>query len=131
VRVAQGTNTVRLASDFTQFLMGNVWNANNAFHGFMDDFAIYASALDTNNIVALAQGASPIDFSMPVLPPTLSIAQSGTDIVLSWTGAGYIVQTNAHVTNPAGWADVPGATTSPSTQSLLPTESRYFRLKKQ
>jgi hypothetical protein len=93
-----------------------------------DDFAVYASALDPANIVALAQGASPIDFSMPAI---LTISRLGaSEIVLSWPTAGYILQTNSNVTNPAGWGDVPGATSSPVTNALPATGSSYYRLKK-
>lgn len=117
-----------LKSDFTEFLMGNDVTVLTGFRGLMDEVAVYASALDPTNIVALAQGASPIDFSLPIV---LSIGRSGaSDVVLSWPGTGFIVQTNSTLSNPAGWADVPGATTNPFTNAVSPTGSTYFRLKK-
>lgn len=125
----EAANTAVLATDFTQFLMGNTWASANGFHGLLDDFAIYASALDATNIVALSKGASPIDF---IVPPTLSITRSGaSNLSLSWTGSGFILQVNANVGNSAGWADIPGATASPVTQPLSPTGNSFYRLRKQ
>jgi hypothetical protein len=117
-----------LVTDFTELLLGSDGSANG-FRGLMDDVAVYGSALDPTNIVALAQGASPIDFSLPI---KLSIARLGTsELVLSWAGSGFIVQTNSNVANPVGWGDVPGATSSPYTNALSATGSTYFRLKQQ
>jgi len=118
-----------LKMDFTEFLIGNDVTAATGFRGLMDDVAVYGSALDPTNIVALAQGASPIDFALPIV---LSIGRSGaSDVVLSWPGTGFILQTNSSVSNPAGWGDVSGATTSPVTTSLPPTGNSYFRLRRQ
>lgn len=127
--VLEAANTAALATDFTQFLMGNTWASDNAFHGLLDEFAIYASALDASQIVALSRGASPIDF---ITPPVLSIAKSdATHVLITWTGDGFILQSNSDVTHAAGWTDVPGATTGSATINLAPTGNQFFRLRKQ
>jgi hypothetical protein len=125
----EAANTAVLATDFTQFLIGNTWASANGFRGYMDDFSIYATALDATNIVALSKGASPIDFT---LPPILAISLSGSsEVSLSWSGSGYILQVSSEVENPAGWADIAGATTSPVLQPLSGSGQKYYRLKKQ
>ena len=125
----QGTNATVLATDFTQFLMGNTWASASAFHGFMDDFAVYGTALDPTNIMALAKGASPVDF---VVPPTLSIAHSSpTEVSVTWTGGGFILQQRDSLAGDATWADVPGATTSPVVLTVPASGSKYLRLRKQ
>ena len=63
-------------------------------------------------------------------PPALNIAVSGSQLTLSWTGAGYIVQQNATLSNPSGWADVSGATASPFVTTIAPG-TKYYRLRKQ
>ncbi len=63
-------------------------------------------------------------------PPTLNIAMSGSQLTLSWTGAGYIVQQNTTLNNPSGWADVSGATASPIVTNVA-SGTRYYRLRKQ
>jgi hypothetical protein len=118
-----------LVTDFSQFLLGNDTGGATGFRGQMDEVAVYASALAPVNTMALAQGASPIDFSLPLV---LNIGRSGaSQVVLSWSGAGLILQTNSSVATAVGWADVPGATTSPVTNTVSPTGSSYFRLRKQ
>jgi hypothetical protein len=63
-------------------------------------------------------------------PPTLSIARSGSQVIVSWVGTGYILQQNATLNNPAGWADVAGATVSPIALDVGPG-TKYYRLRKQ
>jgi len=131
VLVLEGVNTLALKTDFTEFLMGNDLTGLTGFRGQLDDMAVYASALSSNNIVALSLGASPIDFSGATeKPPLLSLERLGSDVVLSWSGTGFNVQTNLDVTTPAGWGNVPGATTSPYTNPLPAVGNSYFRLKK-
>jgi hypothetical protein len=63
-------------------------------------------------------------------PPALNIAPSGSQVIFTWTGIGYILQQNATLTNPSGWADVSGATASPITLNVGPG-TKYYRLRKQ
>lgn len=63
-------------------------------------------------------------------PPALNIAPSGSQVVFTWSGTGYILQQNAALTNPSGWLDVSGATTSPITLNAG-AGTKYYRLRKQ
>ena len=63
-------------------------------------------------------------------PPSLNIVPSGSQVILTWTGTGYILQQNPALTNPSGWADVSGATTSPITLNAG-AGTKYYRLRKQ
>jgi formylglycine-generating enzyme required for sulfatase activity len=62
-----------------------------------------------------------------VAPPMLSVSLSGNQLTLTWSGAGFRLQENSSLTNPAGWTSVPGGTSSPTvvTTSGGPT---FFRL---
>lgn len=123
--VIEALNTAQLANDFEQFVMGNSWNQTIALRGLMDDFAVYASALSAEQIQALAQGASPLDF---VVPAVLSITLTGPDTIsLSWSGEGFVLQENDDVEDSAGWDDVPNGDTSPVSYTIQPG-NRYFRL---
>jgi hypothetical protein len=62
--------------------------------------------------------------------PSLEIAPTPPgQVTLTWTGAGYNLQTNTSLTNPSGWGTVPGAT-SPAVFST-PSASLFYRLKSQ
>jgi len=63
-------------------------------------------------------------------PPTLNIARSGSQVIITWVGTGYILQQNASLSNSAGWGDVSGATVSPITLDVIPG-TKYYRLLKQ
>ena len=60
--------------------------------------------------------------------PLLSARPTNGAVLLSWNALGFILQTNGHLTNPAGWGDLPGATNSPTTMTIG-GDSRFFRLR--
>ncbi len=62
---------------------------------------------------------------VPLERPTLSRAQVGNNLVLSWTG-NLSLQTSTNVTGP--YLDLPGAT-SPYTNDMTASPERYFRLR--
>jgi hypothetical protein len=62
--------------------------------------------------------------------PTMAIARDGANVVVSWNGAGFVLQTNSAAANPAGWTTVPNATSSPATLPISPSGSTFFRVKK-
>lgn len=66
-----------------------------------------------------------------VMAPELSLARSGNDLILSWPVSGYILQQNGNLTNPAGWTDLGGATSSRVTLALPASGNKFYRLKKQ
>jgi hypothetical protein len=58
----------------------------------------------------------------------LLLSRSGDQLTLSWTAAGFLLQTNSNLLNPAGWADLPGGTNSPSVVTIGPG-ALFFRLR--
>lgn len=90
--------------------------------GQLDEFALYATALGPNQVLRHYAAANAV-----AERPTLTIGRQGSQLVLQWSGTGFILQANADVAQTGGWADVPGATTSPVT--VNPTgASRFYRL---
>ena len=62
-------------------------------------------------------------------PASLVVApsESGTDVVISWTGGGYRLQVTDTLAGPATvWTDIAGA--SPITQPVLAGQSRFYRV---
>ncbi len=91
-RLFNSTNTAAvnfLPIDFTEIYLGVEPGGANNMRARMDDFAVYASALTPTQIGLLAQGASPIDFKIPELPPSITSASvSSGSITILWTGGG-------------------------------------------
>ncbi|MFM8358431.1 MAG: hypothetical protein ACKOET_07705, partial [Verrucomicrobiota bacterium] len=48
--------------------------------------------------------------------------------VLSWTGAGFVLQQNPDLGNPAGWVNAPSGTANPATNAVG-TGNLFFRLR--
>ncbi|MBI4326145.1 MAG: hypothetical protein HY674_12905 [Chloroflexi bacterium] len=128
-------NTNPLPADFTQAYLG--WDPpdNAAMRGIMDDLAVFATSLDEPTIGQLATGTLPNalpastkllaywnfnDASVP--PPTISIAKSGANVVVTYTGT-------LQSTDKIGgvWQDVADAT-SPYTVTPSAT-TIFFRAK--
>ncbi len=58
----EGSGALPLPMDFTELTVGAQNEGSSSIHGMIDDFALFASALDSSQIDALAKGASPADF---------------------------------------------------------------------
>ena len=81
-----------------------------------------------------------IDFANPLSPPskisappqpaapTLFYHRSGNQLAFSWAGAGFALQSNGKLANPAGWVAVPNGGQSPVTVTIGPGK-KFFRLK--
>jgi len=92
------------------------------YDGEIDEVAVWTSALSAGQIYSVyRQGVVP-----PTLP-TLHVAKSGGQAALTWTGTGYKLQQNSSLTNPAGWSDVAGGSTSPVTVTIG-AGAEFFRL---
>jgi hypothetical protein len=63
-------------------------------------------------------------------PPRLVLTRSDKQIVLSWSGEGFVLQENANLANPAGWTAVAGGGTSPVTLSPGTVGGKFYRLYK-
>ena len=101
-------------------------------YGRMDEVAIYdfstftdESAL-TNHVNDLV--ARHFAAALPASLPTLSFSRAGTQLTLSWTEPGLVLQETA-ILPPPSWTDVPGGTNSPVTVTIG-TGSKFFTLRK-
>ena len=95
-----GDNTSPLPSDINYLNIGGDAAGNNSLRGVIDDFAVFASALDEDQIMALAEGDRSI---LPAAPgyPILVSARSGG---LPGLGS-YYVQTVGAVPGPWAFKD--------------------------
>jgi hypothetical protein len=65
----------------------------------------------------------------PPASPRLLVAPSAPgQIVLQWSGAGFVLQQNPNLANPAGWVTAPSGTANPAT-NVIGSGSLYYRLK--
>jgi hypothetical protein len=94
----------------------NYWRR---FNGYLDDVQFYGRILSAAEIVQSIN-----------LGPALSFSRVGNQLTLSWPGTGFVLQENSSLTNPGGWSDVIGGSTSPVTVTILPTGNKYYRLRK-
>ena len=74
--------------------------------------------------ISMQVGQHPI---APPPPPTMAVSQTGSNLNFSWTAAGFVLQTNGNLSNPTGWANVPGGTISPQTIPIG-AGNLFFRL---
>lgn len=59
IKFLEGKNTGVLPTDFTQLIIGAAGDGSISLHGAIDEFAVFASALDESQVVTLAKGALP------------------------------------------------------------------------
>lgn len=86
----------------------------------------------------LAGGFWPGVVDAPANPPTLAIGRSGNDVILSWTGAGFVVQGTGELTGsgaPSSWADLSAGNSADGAHfaAIVVTGGRmkFFRLRAQ
>jgi len=100
------------------------WNGNSRyFNGSIDELAIYPTALSADRVKAH------YDASAPTATPSLSFTRTPTQLTLSWSGPGYVLQQNGNLANASGWTTAPNASTSPVTVTIGPG-NLFFRLEK-
>jgi len=109
--------------------------------GLLDDFAIFGTALTTNQIQQLSAGTLPSalpastkplaywDFSAPVVRPTLTITRSGTAITISWPASATGFRLRSAPTPNGTYTDVAGVTGNSYTINN-PTGTLFYRLQK-
>ena len=71
-----GDNTNPLPTDINFLNIGGDQNGNNSLRGVIDDFAVFASALDEDQIIALAEGDRSI---LPAAPTTPIFVSASPD----------------------------------------------------
>jgi hypothetical protein len=106
--VASATGTFNPTSRFTDYsawLGRSQWDRDPYFNGTYDEFRIWQGIL-TGQDIASHYAAGPNQQFVP-LPPTLAIARSGSNLVLSWryNGASAQLQSTPGLF-PAAWLDV-------------------------
>jgi hypothetical protein len=92
-----------------------------AYSGCLDDIHVFNRVLNEAELAQVMKG----------LPPAVSLTVAEGQLQFTWSGAGYILQENASVTNPAAWADVSGADQSPVQLPLPGSGMKYYRLRQQ
>lgn len=134
VKLVDGYNTEPMLSDVNALYLGAASGNANSVNGWIDDFAVYSSALSEAEITALAAGTAPDaisaqssliaywSFDEAATMPTLQIARDNGAIALTYSGT---LQSSATVNGT--YSDVAGAN---SPYAVNPTESqRYFRVR--
>ena len=132
-------------TDFTRIWLGSAGGGQGGtvlnMSGLIDDFAIFGTALGTNEIQQLFSGTLPSalpastkplaywDFSVsaPVVQPTLSIGRSGTAITISWPASATGFRLRSSPTPNGTYTDVSGVTGNSYTISN-PTGTLFYRL---
>jgi hypothetical protein len=98
------------------------------FYGRLDEVALYdfSSFSDESSLTSYVEDmvARHRAAATPVL---LSFTSAGSQLTLSWTVAGMVLQETASLSSPVVWTDVPGGSTSPVTVAIEPG-SIFFRL---
>lgn len=130
-------NTYSRAIDLAgSLLVGAAVPGYNGFQGRIDELAVYdlSGLADEAAVTARAEQMVASHRTASTQAPTpdavLSYARSGGQLTLSWTVAGFVLQENSTVNQPAGWSNVPGGASSPVVINLPATGSKYYRLKK-
>jgi hypothetical protein len=94
----------------------NYWRR---FNGYLDDVQFYYRIL------------SPAEVVESMTPrPLISFSRVGDQLTLSWQLPGFVLEHNSNASNPGGWSDVPGGTSSPVTVTISPSGNDYYRLHK-
>jgi hypothetical protein len=60
--------------------------------------------------------------------PRITTTTSGSNVVLTWPGDGFVLQSNSDVTNPLGWTDVKGAVSGYGYDTTTGPQ-QFFRLR--
>lgn len=89
------------------------------YNGSLDDVQFYNRVLSAAEVVQ----------SM-TLGPWISFTRAGNQLTLSWPETGFVLQQNSDLTNPAGWSNIAGGSTSPVTVTISASGNKYYRLLK-
>lgn len=134
-----------LPTDFSKIWLGAGGGGQGGtslnMHGLIDDFAIYGTALSTNQIQQLASGTSPTalpasanplaywDFSafVPLVQPAMTISHSANSITISWPASATAFKLSSSTTLTGTYTDVPGVTGNSYTINN-PTGTAFYRL---
>jgi hypothetical protein len=91
------------------------------FDGYLDDVQFYGRLLSADEVVQ----------SMTLtLGPAITFTRAENQLTLSWSLSGFVLQENSSLTNPAGWREVAGGSSSPVIVTIPPTGNNYYRLRR-
>ena len=120
-------------SDISRLVIGNYASDGGQINAWMDDVAIYSTALSSNDVVALYNGTEPdavpgADTNLLAWwdlndGPAVGLGAGGSPVVVNYT---QVLQSSTNATGP--FTDVSG-TTSPYTNSA-PDAQMFFRARK-
>jgi len=142
----EGTSgATAIPTDFTKIWLGAGGGGQGGsvlnMHGLIDDFAIFGSALTTNQIQQLFSGTSPgaitagnplayWDFNPAAVAqpaPTLTISKSGNSVTISWPAGATGFRLRSSTAVNGTYADVTGVTGNSYTISN-PAGTTFYRL---
>jgi hypothetical protein len=109
-----GENTGALPTNINKLWIGAGGNGGNSLRGKMDDFAVFASTLDEDQILSIYEGGtdlypakrdiSALDVTVDLTPPSISVVRNADGTVtVTFDGT---LQTAPTVNGP--WSDVDG-----------------------
>src|ERR1044071_1377772 len=85
------------------------------FTGYLDDVQFYGRILSASEVVQ----------SM-TLPPRLLFTRAGNQLTFLWNQSGFVLQENPKLSNPAGWSNTAGGSSSPVTVTM--SGVKFYRL---
>lgn len=103
------------------------------WNGKLDDIGIWNRGLSPAEIEAIYQAGEsglPLVQATVVNRPRIQFSRSGSELTLSWTQAGYVLQENGDLSKADGWTDTAAGGTSPVTVSLANAGGKFYRLHK-
>ncbi|GAA5497581.1 hypothetical protein Rhal01_03777 [Rubritalea halochordaticola] len=102
------TGKVALVTDFTSLVLGAKSNGGDSISGFLDEFAIYKTALDSAQIGALASGADPLSITNNVAPVASAATFSINENAVAGASVGTVSATDANAGDTLTYAIVAG-----------------------
>ena len=132
----EGAEAGPLVTDFSHVYLGQIDPGNATTKGWIDDYAVYATALTPDQIATLASGAAPN--SLPAaaelvafwnfndapdtgVRPTISITRNGANTSIAYTG-----RLQSSTTVDGDYTDVQNAT-NPYPVNTSENPARFFR----
>ena len=125
---------MNLINDVNNWLGRSQWD-DTMFQGSYNEFRIWEGALSADQVAAnLAAGPNVVP--APSTPPTLAIARSGANVVISWpaSAAGFALEVTPGLGTGTAWTTVntSGAIEEGGLKKLtvpLGAANQYYRMK--
>lgn len=134
VKLANVRNTFSSPLDLLGSLtVGGSSPGYDGFKGRLDELAVYdlGHLPDVAAITAKAEQLVASHYAGLEVRPILQWSFAAGKLTLSWDNAGFVLQANSTLDNPAAWTDVPDGGTSPVTITPLASDNKFYRLRRQ